>query len=92
MRLSILPRSLAGRTALFLLVGFAFVQLLGLGIHTLDEIKLARIEQQREIATHDVIIYRHIAAAPQARAIARVFFISASFIGQGDDAAAPAAA
>ena len=66
MRLSILPRSLAGRTALFLLVGFAFVQLLGLGIHTLDEIKLARIEQQREIATHDVIIYRHIAAAPQA--------------------------
>jgi signal transduction histidine kinase len=58
------PRSLAGRTALMLLVGFALVQLLGLGIHTINEIQLARIEQQREIATHDVIIYRHIATAP----------------------------
>jgi two-component system OmpR family sensor kinase len=67
MTFSLLPRSLAGRTALFLLVGFAFVQLLGLGIHTFNEIKLARIEQQREIATHDVIIYRHIAAAPAAQ-------------------------
>ena len=47
-----------------LLVGFALVQSLGLGIHTINEIQLARIEQQREIATHDVIIYRHIAAAP----------------------------
>jgi signal transduction histidine kinase len=60
------PRSLAGRTALMLLVGFALVQLLGLGIHTINEIQLARIEQQREIATHDVIIYRHIATAPAA--------------------------
>jgi signal transduction histidine kinase len=58
------PRSLAARTAVMLLVGFALVQSLGLGIHTINEIQLARIEQQREIATHDVIIYRHIAAAP----------------------------
>jgi signal transduction histidine kinase len=72
MTFSLLPRSLAGRTALFLLVGFAFVQLLGLGIHTLNEIKLARLEQQREIATHDVIIYRHIAAAPVAQRAALV--------------------
>jgi signal transduction histidine kinase len=64
MKLSILPRSLAGRTALFLLIGFALVQALGLGIHTLNEIQLERIEQQRVIATHDVIIYRHIASAP----------------------------
>jgi signal transduction histidine kinase len=64
MKFSFLPRSLAGRTALFLLVGFAIVQSFGLGIHTLNEIQLDRIEQQREIATHDVIIFRHIAAAP----------------------------
>ncbi len=76
-----LPRSLAGRTALFLLVGFAFVQLLGLGIHTLNEIKLARIEQQREIATHDVIIYRHIAAAPAAQ---RAALLATEAVPKGD--------
>jgi signal transduction histidine kinase len=69
MKIFLLPRSLAGRTALFLLIGFALVQALGLGIHTLNEIQLERIEQQRVIATHDVIIYRHIASArPDQRA------------------------
>jgi signal transduction histidine kinase len=54
---------------LFLLVGFALIQGLGLGIHTVNQIQLAHIEQQREIATQDVIIYRHIAfARPQDRA------------------------
>ncbi len=64
MKFSLLPRSLAGRTILFLLLGFALIQGLGLGIHTVNQIKLAQIEQQREIATQDVIIYRHIALAP----------------------------
>jgi signal transduction histidine kinase len=63
-RFTILPRSLAGRTALILLIGFALIQLLGLVIHTFNEINLARIEEQREVATRDVIIYRHIAYAP----------------------------
>jgi signal transduction histidine kinase len=54
---------------LILLIGFALTQALGLGIHTVNQIKLAHIEQQRQIATQDVIIYRHIAlASPETRA------------------------
>ncbi|MDE8348269.1 MAG: ATP-binding protein [Acidocella sp.] len=69
MRLWLQPRSLAGRTILILLFGFAVIQALGLGIHTVNQINLARIEQQRVIATQDVIIYRHVAAiAPDQRA------------------------
>ncbi len=69
MKFTILPRSLAGRTALILLIGFALIQLLGLVIHTFNQINLAKIEEQREVATRDVIIYRHIAfAAPKDRA------------------------
>ncbi len=64
MKLAILPRSLAGRTALILLIGFALIQMLGLVIHTFNQINLARIEEEREVATRDVIIYRHIALAP----------------------------
>lgn len=63
MKYSPLPRSLAGRTIVLLLLGFMVIQLLGLGVHTVTQVKIARIEQQREIATQDVIIYRHIAAA-----------------------------
>ncbi|MDR3521450.1 MAG: ATP-binding protein [Acidocella sp.] len=69
MTLSLRPQSLAGRTILILLFGFAIIQALGLGIHTVNQINLARIEQQRVIATQDVIIYRHVAAiAPDQRA------------------------
>ena len=69
MSLALLPRSMAGRAAILLLIGFAFIQLLGLIIHTFNQINLARIEEQREIATRDVIIYRHIAlASPGGRA------------------------
>jgi signal transduction histidine kinase len=64
--LHFLPRSLASRTILTLLVGFALIQLLGLLIHTMNQIKLERIEQERELATRAVIIYRHIAQAPPA--------------------------
>ena len=60
---------MAGRTAIILLIGFAAVQLLGLVIHTFNQISLARIEEEREVATRDVIIYRHIAfAKPSERA------------------------
>jgi signal transduction histidine kinase len=64
--LHILPRSLASRTILTLLAGFALIQLLGLLIHTMNQIKLERIEEERELATRAVIIYRHIAQAPAA--------------------------
>ncbi len=66
MKLRVLPNSLAGRTILILLVGFSLVQLLGLLIHTLNQINLERIEEERDLATRAVIIYRHIALAPPA--------------------------
>jgi len=63
---------MAGRAAIILLIGFAFVQMLGLIIHTFNQISLARIEEEREIATRDVMIYRHIAFAPVADRAAMV--------------------
>ncbi len=68
MSFSLLPRSLARRTILILLVGFALIQGLGLIIHTLNQVKLGRLEEEQELAVRAVIIYRHIAlAAPQDR-------------------------
>ncbi|HTJ89454.1 MAG TPA: ATP-binding protein [Acidocella sp.] len=62
------PRSLAGRTILILLIGFAVILLLGLLIHTLNQITLLRIQEEQDFATRAVIIYRHIApAAPAER-------------------------
>ncbi|GLR65974.1 hypothetical protein GCM10010909_06520 [Acidocella aquatica] len=66
MKLFIWPKSLASRTILILLAGFACIQLLGLLIHTLNQIKLERIQQEQVFATRAVIIYRHIAMAPPA--------------------------
>jgi signal transduction histidine kinase len=77
----LLPRSLAGRTILILLAGFALIQGLGLGIHTVNQIQLAHIEQQREIATQDVIIYRHIALAPPA---GRAALLATEAVPRGD--------
>jgi signal transduction histidine kinase len=69
LKICLTPKSLAGRTIFILLVGFALVQLLGLLIHTLNQINLERIEEERDIATRAAIIYRHIALAdPQDRA------------------------
>jgi two-component system OmpR family sensor kinase len=64
LRLSLWPKSLASRTILILLAGFALIQLLGLLIHTLNQINLERIEEERDFATRAVIIYRHIALVP----------------------------
>ena len=63
MRLYLLPRSLARRTILFLLVGFALIQMLGLLVHTFNQIKLERLVEEQEFATRAAIIYRHIALA-----------------------------
>jgi len=69
LKFSAWPKSLAGRTILILLAGFACIQLLGLLIHTLNQIKLERIQEEQVFATRAVIIYRHIAlAAPADRA------------------------
>jgi hypothetical protein len=63
------PRSLAGRTIFILLIGFAFVQILGLMIETSNQMQLERIEEESVLATRAVIIYRHVAlAAPKDRA------------------------
>ncbi|WP_408824988.1 ATP-binding protein [Acidocella sp. KAb 2-4] len=54
---------------LILLTGFALIQLLGLLIHTLNQVRLQQLEEEQEFATRAVIIYRHIAlAAPEDRA------------------------
>ena len=66
------PRSLAGRTILILLIGFALIQLLGLLIHTLNQMTLERIEEERDFATRAVIIYRHVAMADPAQRAAMV--------------------
>jgi two-component system, OmpR family, sensor kinase len=66
LKLSRWPTSLAGRTILILLAGFALIQLLGLLIHTLNQINLERIEEERDLATRAVIIYRHISLVPPA--------------------------
>jgi two-component system, OmpR family, sensor kinase len=64
-----LPKSLARRIILILLTGFALIQLLGLLIHTFNQVKLGQLEEEQEFAVRAVIIYRHIAsAAPEDRA------------------------
>ncbi|MGE4480301.1 ATP-binding protein [Acidocella sp.] len=70
MKLHLIPRSLARRTILLLLVGFALIQLLGLLVHTVNQIKLQRLVEEQEFATRAAIIYRHIALArPNDRAL-----------------------
>lgn len=54
---------------LFLLAGFALIQLLGLLIHTVNQVHLQQLEEEQEFATRAVIIYRHIAMVdPEDRA------------------------
>ena len=60
----LLPKSLAGRTILVLLIGFALIQQIGLIIHTINQMKLERIEDERNMAMRATIIYRHVAWAP----------------------------
>lgn len=53
---------------LILLTGFALIQLLGLLIHTVNQVRLQQLGEEQEFATRAVIIYRHIAvAAPEDR-------------------------
>ncbi|MFT8243471.1 ATP-binding protein [Roseomonas sp. BN140053] len=63
----LLPRSLAARTALFLLLGLMVVQAAGLTIHALDRVDLQRIAQAREISSRAFVLWRGLLNAPRER-------------------------
>jgi len=64
-----LPRSLAGRTALLLIVGLVVVQVAGLTIHALDRVDLQRFQQARELSQRSFVIWRSLLiTAPDRRA------------------------
>lgn len=57
-------RSLAGRTALVLLVGLVVVQAAGLTIHALDRLDVLRMAQNRDAAMRVIAMYRSVVMAP----------------------------
>ncbi len=59
------PQSLAGRTALTLLVALTVVQGLGLMIHALDRIDLQRIAEARDVGMRVMSVYRTVVAMTQ---------------------------
>ncbi len=61
MKIRLWPGSLAGRTALVLLVGLAIVQVAGLTIHALDRLDVQRLGQARDLAVRVVGVYRTMA-------------------------------
>ena len=71
-RRNLLPRSLAARTALVLLVGLALVQVAGLTIYAFDRMDLLRLAQNRDIAVRAMGLYRSIALSPPERRAAAV--------------------
>lgn len=60
----VLPRSLAARTAVVLIVGFMLVQALGLTIHALDRIELQRLAEARDLGGRVSMLYRTVMAGP----------------------------
>jgi signal transduction histidine kinase len=63
----IVPGSLAGRTALVLIVGLVLVQVAGLTIHALDRVDLQRFQQAREISQRSFAIWRGLVLAQAER-------------------------
>jgi len=61
------PRSLAGRTALLLLLGLFLVQGAGLTIHALDRMELQSLIQSREIAGRGFALWRNLVVLPTDR-------------------------
>ncbi len=61
------PRSLAGRTALVLLLALTVVQAAGLTIHALDRVDLQRFAQAREISARAISAWRTVILAPADR-------------------------
>jgi signal transduction histidine kinase len=66
-RLRLWPRSLAGRTAVVLLLGLVMVQGLGLTIHALDRLDVQRLAQARDLAVRVVALYRTMALTDASR-------------------------
>jgi signal transduction histidine kinase len=63
----VLPRSLAGRTALFLLLALILVQVAGLTIHALDRVDLQRYQQAREVSQRSFAAWRSLLLTPPER-------------------------
>jgi signal transduction histidine kinase len=61
------PRSLAGRTALVLLLALMTVQVAGLTIHALDRVDLQRFQQAREMSARVFGLWRTMLVAPYDR-------------------------
>ncbi|MGG5807931.1 ATP-binding protein [Falsiroseomonas sp. CW058] len=61
------PRSLAGRTALVLLLGLVLVQVAGLTIHALDRMDLQRFQQARDISQRSFAVWRTLLVTPPDR-------------------------
>jgi hypothetical protein len=68
----LLPRSLAGRTALVLLFGLIIVQVAGLTIHALDRVDLQRFQQAREISQRSFALWRTLLMTPADRRAATI--------------------
>ena len=60
------PRSLANRTAVVLILGLLLVQVLGLLIHTFNQIDLVRLARMQELALRISSLYRSVALSPAA--------------------------
>ena len=63
-RLTLWPRSLAGRTALALVAVLVVVQAAGLTIHAMDRVELQRLADGRDAGTRIVALYRAMVAQP----------------------------
>ncbi|WP_431285541.1 ATP-binding protein [Humitalea sp. 24SJ18S-53] len=62
-----MPRTLAGRTALSLVIGLMVVQAAGLTIHALDRVDLQRLAQAREVSSRIFGLWRAVLLAPPDR-------------------------
>jgi len=66
------PRSLGGRTAVFLLMALIVVQILGLTIHALDRVDLQRLQDAREISQRGFQVWRTLLNTPPERRAALI--------------------
>lgn len=61
------PRTLAGRTAVLLVLALTVVQTAGLVIHAMDRVDLQRLAQTHDIALRTMTLYRAVVMAPPAQ-------------------------
>jgi len=84
LHLHLWPRSLAGRTAVLLVMALTVVQAAGLVIHALDRVDLQRLAQTHDIALRAITLYRAVALAPPAERalVARTFDVTSDSAAQ----------